>query len=103
MARILIIEDNVLNLRLASFLLQQAGYTVLSAESAEDGLQQVKESPPDLVRMDIQLPGIDGLEATRRLKADPATRGIKVIALTAFAMKGDEQKMREAGCDDYLA
>lgn len=103
MATILVIEDNPSNAKLAAFLLSRAGHVVLSAADAEEGLHRAHAELPDLVIMDVQLPGIDGLEATRRLRADPVTRPLKVLALTAFAMKGDEQKVIEAGCDDYLA
>jgi two-component system cell cycle response regulator DivK len=103
MAKILVIEDNPANARLARFVLAKAGHEVLKAEDAPAGLEIAKRERPDLVLMDIQLPGMDGLEATRRLRADPATRAIKVLALTAFAMKGDDEKMRAAGCDGYLA
>jgi two-component system cell cycle response regulator DivK len=102
-ARILVIEDNASNAKLAVFLLARAGHEVRSVPDAEEGLRLAQAELPDLVIMDVQLPGIDGLEATRRLRADPATRALKVLALTAFAMKGDEQKIIDAGCDDYLA
>jgi two-component system cell cycle response regulator DivK len=103
MARILVIEDNPSNAKLAVFLLTRAGHEVHSVPDAEEGLRLAQAERPDLVIMDVQLPGIDGLTATRRLRADPATRALKVLALTAFAMKGDEQKIMDAGCDDYLA
>ena len=99
---ILIIEDNPLNLELASDLLEVAGYTVLRANAAEEGLQVARESKPDLVLMDVSLPGMDGLEATAALKKDPATAHIPVVALTAHAMKGDEEKAMSAGCAGYL-
>jgi two-component system cell cycle response regulator DivK len=102
-AKVLIIEDNPANMRLAVFLLESAGHSVLGATDAEAGLTLAREEHPDLVLMDIQLPGIDGLEATRQLKADEATRAIPVIALTALAMKGDEERIRAAGCDGYIA
>jgi two-component system cell cycle response regulator DivK len=102
-ARILVIEDNPANARLARFVLARAGHEVLEAGDASAGIEIARRERPDLVLMDIQLPGMDGLEATRRLRADPATRALKVLALTAFAMKGDEEKMRAAGCDGYLA
>lgn len=103
MTTVLVIEDNPANLALAVFLLENAGYEVRSAIDAEAGLALAKELLPALILMDIQLPGIDGLEATRRLKADEVTRAIPVIALTALAMKGDEERIRAAGCDAYVA
>jgi two-component system cell cycle response regulator DivK len=103
MAKVLIVEDNSTNMRLATFLLQSAGHTVLSATDAEAGLTLARAEQPNLVLMDIQLPGMDGLEATRLLKRDDATRAIPVIALTALAMKGDEERIRAAGCDGYIA
>jgi len=103
MATILVVEDNPANMKLAVFLLQSAGHTVLSATNAEVGLTMAREELPSLILMDIQLPGIDGLEAIVLLKRDEATRAIPVIALTALAMKGDEERIRAAGCDDYIA
>jgi two-component system cell cycle response regulator DivK len=103
MATVLVIEDNPANLTLAVFLLQEAGYTVLTSSNAEAGLVLAREANPHLILMDIQLPGMDGLEATTLLKADERTRAIPVIALTALAMKGDEARIRAAGCDDYIA
>ena len=103
MASVLIIEDNAANMTLAVFLLQSAGHTVLSATDAELGLMLARDEKPDLILMDIQLPGMDGLQATALLKRDPATRAIPVIALTALAMKGDEERIRAAGCDGYIA
>jgi two-component system cell cycle response regulator DivK len=103
MASILIIEDNAANMTLATFLLKSVGHTVLSAKDAEAGLACARLEHPDLILMDIQLPGMDGLEATGLLKRDPATREIPVIALTALAMKGDETRILAAGCDGYIA
>ena len=103
MAKILIIEDNPTNMTLAVFLLQSAGHTVVSAVDAEGGLTLARDEHPDLVLMDIQLPGMDGLQATALLKRDEETRAIPVIALTALAMKGDEERIRAAGCDGYIA
>ena len=103
MAKVLVVEDNAANMTLAVFLLQSAGHTVLSATDAEAGLTLARDEQPDLILMDIQLPGMDGLEATGLLKRDAATRAIPVIALTALAMKGDEQRIRAAGCDGYIA
>jgi len=103
MATILIVEDNPANMKLTVFLLQHAGYSVLSATDAESGLALAREQHPDLILMDIQLPGMDGLAAIELLKRDEATRSIPVIVLTALAMKGDEARIREAGCDGYIA
>lgn len=103
MARILIVEDNADNMELAVFLLQSAGYSVLSAVDAEAGLALARNELPNLILMDIQLPGMDGLEATSLLKRDEATRGIPVLALTALAMKGDEERIRAGGCVGYIA
>jgi two-component system cell cycle response regulator DivK len=102
-AKVLIIEDNPANMTLATFLLESAGHSVLSAADAEAGLTLAHEEQPDLILMDIQLPGMDGLEATMLLKRAVATRAIPVIALTALAMKGDEERIRAAGCNDYIA
>lgn len=103
MARVLIVEDNPTNMTLAIFLLQSAGHTVLTATDAEAGLTLARDDQPDLILMDIRLPGMDGLEATALLKRESATRAIPVIALTALAMKGDEARIRAAGCDGYVA
>jgi two-component system cell cycle response regulator DivK len=103
MATILIVEDNPANLKLASFLLTRVGHTVLSAVDAESGMARALAELPDLILMDIQLPGMDGLRATSLLKRNPATAAIPVIALTALAMKEDEGKAMEAGCDGYIA
>ncbi len=94
---ILVIEDDPLNRKLVHALLSLGGYRVLEAGSAEDGLALARENPPDCILMDIRLPGMDGLSATRLLKQDATLRTIPVIALTAFAMSGDEQKAIEAG------
>jgi two-component system cell cycle response regulator DivK len=103
MATVLVVEDNPANMTLATFLLKSVGYVVLSASDAEAGLALARDEQPDLVLMDIQLPGMDGLQATAVLKADAMTRDIPVIALTALAMKGDEERIRAAGCDGYIA
>lgn len=102
MATILAIDDDPNSLLLTTTILESTGHTVLTAERAHIGLALARERHPDLILMDIQLPGMDGYAATRLLKADPATAGIPVYALTAHAMKGDEQKARAAGCDGYL-
>ena len=103
MATILVVEDTPANMTLAVFLLQSAGHSVLSATDAESGLTLARDEQPSLILMDIQLPGMDGLEATLLLKRAAATRAIPVIALTALAMKGDEERIRAAGCDGYIA
>ena len=100
---ILIVDDNPHNLKLARVVLSQEGHDVRTAADAEQALDLLEEFHPRVVLMDIQLPGMDGLELTRRLKADPTRRDIVIIALTAYAMKGDEEKARAAGCDGYLS
>jgi len=103
MAKILIIEDNPANMTLTEYLMNWVGHTVISATDAEAGLTLARSEHPDLILMDIQLPGMDGLEATALLKQDDATRAIPIVALTALAMKGDEERIRAAGCDGYIA
>jgi two-component system cell cycle response regulator DivK len=102
-ARILVIEDNPDNMALTVLLLESVGHTVLTAVDAETGLTMARAEGPDLILMDIHLPGMDGLQATALLKRDPATRAVPVIALTAMAMQGDEERIRAAGCDGYIA
>ena len=99
MLRILVIEDSPVNMALTVAILENAGHQILQADHASAGLEMARREQPDLVLMDIQLPDIDGLAATRMLKADPRTAHLPVIALTAFAMKGDEDDTRAAGCD----
>jgi two-component system cell cycle response regulator DivK len=103
LAKILLIEDNEANTKLAGLLLRKAGHTVLCAADAEVGLSMVRAERPDLVLMDIQLPGMDGLAATALLKEDAETAAIPIIALTALAMKEDQEKSAVAGCDAYIA
>jgi two-component system cell cycle response regulator DivK len=103
MANILVVEDTLANMTLAVFLLEQAGHSVLQAADAETGLALARKKNPALILMDIQLPGMDGLQATSMLKNDPLTQDIPIIALTALAMKGDEERIRAAGCDGYIA
>lgn len=100
---ILVVDDNPVNLKLARALLHRNGYTVYTAGNADEMLEVLRGVHPRLILMDIQLPDVDGLTLTRRLKADVETRDIVVVALTAYAMKGDEQKAREAGCDGYIS
>ncbi|RMO77962.1 Response regulator receiver [Pseudomonas syringae pv. philadelphi] len=102
MAQIMIVEDNAANMRLAQLLLNSAGHTVLCATDAETGLKLAREHQPDLILMDIQLPEMDGLKATSLLKKDASTAAIPVVALTAMAMKEDEEKIRLAGCNAYI-
>ena len=102
-AEILIVDDNPVNLKLAHLLLTGEGHDVRTANDAEEALEVLKVFNPRLILMDIQLPGMDGLELTRRLKADPATRKITILGLTAYAMKGDQEKILAAGCDGYIS
>ena len=102
-ALILVVDDNPINLKLAADVLAAEGYEVERAADAEQALQTLGRRRPDLILMDVALPGMDGLALTRRLKADEATRRIRIVALTAFAMKGDDQKARDAGCDGYIS
>lgn len=99
---ILVIDDNPANRKLAQAVLAGAGHEVHGVSDAESALVAVASLHPTLILMDIQLPGLDGLELTRRLKADPATRDIVIVATTAYAMPNDELKSTEAGCDDYM-
>jgi two-component system cell cycle response regulator DivK len=101
MAKILIVEDNEMNRDMLSRRLIRRGYEVVMAVDGEQGLAAAKTEGPDLILMDMSLPVIDGWEATRRLRAEPQTRGIPVIGLTAHAMAGDREKVIDAGCDDY--
>jgi two-component system, cell cycle response regulator DivK len=101
--RILIVDDHPANLKLTRVLLTSEGYDVRMASNAEEALQLVGPFAPRLILMDVQLPGMDGLTLTRLLKSDPATRSIQIIALTAYAMKGDEERALAAGCDGYLS
>jgi CheY-like chemotaxis protein len=101
--RVLVVDDNPLNVELACFVLSAADVEVASAADAVEALSVVVTFRPDLILMDVQMPGMDGVALTRLIKADPATRHIAVVAFTAFAMKGDEATMRDAGCDAYLS
>lgn len=101
MSKILLVEDNEMNRDMLSRRLERKGYEVVMAVDGQAGVDIASSSNPDIILMDLSLPVIDGWEATRRIKADPATQSIPIIALTAHAMAGDEQKALEAGCDDY--
>jgi CheY-like chemotaxis protein len=100
--RILIVDDNPTNLKLVTYLVRASGYDVDTAGDAEQAVAAIQANRPALILMDLQLPGVDGLELTRRLKADPTTHDIKIIAVTAYAMKGDQEKALAAGCDAYV-
>jgi two-component system, cell cycle response regulator DivK len=101
-ARILIIEDNAQNRYLATFLLEQRGHTVLQAETGLDGLQLAATAVPDLILLDIQLPGMDGYDVARQLKRDARLRGIPIIAVTSYAMVGDRERCLDAGASGYI-
>lgn len=100
---ILVVDDNPTNLKLVTFVLRARGYDVRTASSAEHALAVLDGFAPRLILMDIQLPGMSGLELTRALRAAPATRDVAIVAVTAYAMKGDEQRALDAGCDGYIA
>jgi len=102
-ACILVVDDNATNLKLASEVLEMEGYRVLRAEDANDALARLNECLPDLILMDIALPGMDGLELTRLIKANPQTNAVPIVALSAFAMKGDEEKALASGCNGYIS
>jgi CheY-like chemotaxis protein len=101
--RVLVVDDNVTNSKLIEYLLKARGYEVLTALDAESALHAIHARHPSLILMYLQLPGMDGLELTRKLKADPETRDIAIVAVTAYAMKGDEERALSAGCDGYIA
>ena len=101
-APILIVDDNASNTKLLAFLLGAKGYVVRTAANADEAIAVLEDFMPRLILMDLQLPGMDGLTLTRQLKADPRTAGIPIVAATAYAMKGDEDKARAAGCDGYI-
>ena len=102
MKRILVIEDNETNMYLIGFILRKNGYEVIEARSGEEGVELTIKDKPDLVIMDIQLPGIDGLEATKRIRESEADGEIPIIALTSYAMAGDKEKALKAGCTGYI-
>ena len=100
---ILVVEDNELNMKLVRGLIKIGKYRMLEALDAESGIQLIREQRPDLVLMDIQLPGMDGLSATKSIKEDPSLKDIPIVALTSYAMQGDKEKALEAGCTGYIA
>ena len=101
-SRILIVDDSPTNRKLAASVLEFAGYQIFEAADAQEALAIIERTPPDLILMDIALPGMDGLALTRKLKSNPSTFHIRIVALTGFAMKGDDLKAWDAGCDGYI-
>jgi two-component system cell cycle response regulator DivK len=99
---ILVVDDNATNLVLMRFILEPRGYAVTTAASADEALASIAAQRPRVILMDLQMPGVSGFDLTRQLKTDPATRDIVIVAVTAYAMSGDEERARAAGCDDYL-
>ena len=102
MKKVLVVEDNKDNLRLIAYALQRAGYDVVSTETGEDGVLAAEREAPHFIIMDINLPGIDGIETTRRIRQMPSTGRVPIIAITSFAMSGDRERILAAGCDGYL-
>ena len=102
-ARILVVEDNDMNMQLVEYLLEEGGFSILKAASGEEALQVTAETVPDLILMDIHLPGMDGLTVVREMKGAERTRGVPILALTAHAMRGDRDRFLEAGCDGYIS
>lgn len=100
--RILLVEDNLVNRRMAEFLLKARGLVIIEAVNGMEAVERARSERPDLIIMDLQLPGMDGLEATRIIKADPELRHIPVVAMTAYAMSGDRERVLAAGCDGYI-
>jgi CheY-like chemotaxis protein len=100
--RILVVEDNERNMYLITFILEKMGHAALRAVTGEEGVEMAVRERPDLILMDIQLPGIDGLEATKRIRASAAAREIPIVAVTSFAMAGDRERLLAAGCNGYI-
>ncbi|MBI5869617.1 MAG: response regulator [Actinobacteria bacterium] len=101
--RVMLVEDNQMNSRLVEFVLDRDGFTTIVMADAEEAIRAAADDPPDIMLMDIQLPGMDGLEATRQLKKNPITAKIPIVAITAHAMTGDEERIRAAGCEGYIS
>ncbi len=101
--RVLLVEDDFINMRLAQYILESEGYVVLKAATAQEALEQIESTIPELILVDVQLPDIDGLLLVRMLREKPATKDVKILALTACAMKGDRERMLQAGCDGYVS
>lgn len=102
-AKVLVVEDNEMNMQLVEYLLEEGGFQILKATSGEDALQIANSDIPDLILMDIHLPGMDGLTVVREMKNAEKTKGIPILALTAHAMRGDKDRFLEAGCDGYIS
>jgi len=102
MKKILVVEDNETNMYLITFILKNKAYDVIEARSGEEGVEMAKKEKPDLIIMDIQLPGIDGLETTKRIRESEANGGVPIVALTSYAMVGDREKALDAGCTGYI-
>jgi len=100
--KVMLVEDNQMNSRLVEYVLERDGFEVTTLTSAEEAVRMAAENTPDIILMDIQLPGMDGLEATRRLKANPLTAKVPVVVITAHAMRGDEERVRAVGCEGYV-
>lgn len=100
---ILVVEDNDMNMELAEYLLEEGGFAILKASSGEDALALTQHTLPDLILMDLHLPGLDGISVVRRMKSEERTRSIPILALTAHAMRGDRERFLEAGCDGYIS
>jgi CheY-like chemotaxis protein len=103
MATVLVVEDNEMNMQLVEYLLEEGGFDILKASSGEEALQLTHDQTPDLVLMDIHLPGMDGLSVVRQMKEDSRTKMIPILALTAHAMRGDRDRFLQAGCDGYIS
>lgn len=102
-SKVLVVEDNDMNMQLVEFLLEEEGYEILKASSGEEALQSIAQTVPDLILMDIHLPGMDGLTVVREMKNDPRTKRVPILALTAHAMRGDRDRFLDAGCDGYIS
>lgn len=100
--RVMLVEDNQMNSRLVEYVLERDGFEITTIASAEEAVQAAADDPPNIILMDIQLPGMDGIEATRRLKQNPLTAKIPVVAITAHAMRGEEERVRAVGCEGYI-
>lgn len=101
--RILVVEDNDMNMQLVEFLLEEGGYDIVKATSGEEALAMTRDAAPDLILMDIHLPGMDGLSVVRAMKSEPRTARVPILALTAHAMRGDKDRFLDAGCDGYIS